>query len=320
MNSAQEDRFGMYLKVDLFLVTHALDLAFNPAIGTGRTALNSLISLISQSDSTATRNITGFTAAKNLHRAQQIAQFKLVRAGMLGYYTANPDIKNKTIVNFTDSEIDKFRDSELYMKSDQVLDLALPVKALLLPFGVAAAEVDSLETLNNIWQAMEPIGRQEEGVNKASAEDVVKYMAQAISLLTDTMDSYLKVVQYTNPNLYSQYLTARMIDDSGGNSGSEGFEVQTITVPSGGTVTFPMEGPPSADEEIYIRAIDGSVYLCGSTTPVAACTPGAGTFLAERGVTFKGLMANLGIDFNQPYVNLTNPSPDIVTVRIGTKK
>jgi len=59
--------------------------------------------------------------------------------------------------------------------------------------------------------------------------------------------------------------------------------------------------------------------LCGSPTPVAACTPGAGTNLAQRAETFKGLISGMGIDFNQPYINITNPSPDAVTVRVGTK-
>src|SRR5688572_26579564 len=102
MDSNQEDHYGMYLKTDLYLVKNALALAFNTAIATTRTALNSLINAIAQADSTATRDLTGFTEAKNLHKADQLLLFKIVRAGLMGYYTTNPDPAKKVIINYTD--------------------------------------------------------------------------------------------------------------------------------------------------------------------------------------------------------------------------
>jgi hypothetical protein len=322
MNSNKEDRFGMFLKVDLYLVTYAADLAFNPAIATTQTSLNSLINLIAQADSTATRDITGFTAAKNQHRANQIAEFKRVRAGLMGYYTATPDIKVKTIIDFPDSDIDKFRDSELYMKTDQVLDIALPIKALLTPFGVAEAQVDALATLNSLWPSLEPIGRKEEAVNKASAKDVDRYFEQTHNLLDNTLDSYMKVVQYNNPNLYDQYQTARMIDDSGGNSGTEGYNTQTFTIPAGGTMSWLVsdEGvtiPPEV--QVYARAITTTMYICTTPTSGGSCALGAGTFVAEKGVTYKDAIGNMGIDLNNLYLNITNPSGEDGVIRVGVK-
>lgn len=320
MTSEQEDKYGMYLKVDLFLVTYATELGFNPNIALSRTALNTLINAIAQADSTATRDISGYTVAKNQHRLQQIDMFKKVRAGMMGYLTGNPDVKKRMIVDFSDSEIDKFRDAELYMKTDQVLDIALPVKALLVPYGVAAADVDSLDTLNAAWLLTEPTSRQEIGVNKAARKDVSRFMQQADLLLNDTLDNYLKVVQYNNPNLYDQYLTARMIDDSGGQSDSTGYEVTSLTVPAGGSVNFPVgPGPISALLEIYLRVVTqgGGVYVC--TTPVAAspCTSG---YQLTSGITYKGPLVNLGLDLNLPVLQITNPGFTDVIVRAGVKE
>lgn len=318
MNSSQEDHYGMYLKVDLFLVTNAVALAFNPAIATSRTSLNSFINLISQSDSTATRDITGFTAAKNEHRNAQVLQFKLVRAAMLGYYTANPDIKSKTIIAFSDSAIDKFRDSELYMKTDQLLDLALPIKALLVPYGVTAAQVDALNTLNEAWRALEPIGRQEEGVNKAAGEDVDRYMAQVMDLFDTTLDSYLKVVEYNDPNLYSQYLTSRMIDDSGGGSDTTGYDIANLTIPAGGSVNFPVGGPIPETLQIYIRVITagGGVKICTTGIPASPCIAG---YQLASGITFKDKASALGVDLSLPVLQFTNPGLTDVVVRAGTK-
>ncbi len=321
MNSAQEDHYGMYLKVDLFLTSNALALAYNPAIATTRTVLNSFINLIAQADSTATRDITGFTLAKNTHRKEQIANFKLIKAALVGYFIANPDIKSKTIIDFTNSDIDKFRDAELYMKTDQVLDLALPIKALLVPYGVTGAQVDALETLNNAWQALEPIGRKEEGVNKAAGQDVDRYMVQVTELLKNTLDGYMEVVEFNNPNLFSQYQTARMIDDTGGNSGSEGYEVENYTIPAGGSVIFPQEGggsiPPTL--ELYIRVVTtgGGVVICTVGEPASPCTAG---YSLPSGITFKGTAAALGVDLNLPNFQMTNPGLTDVVVRAGVKE
>jgi hypothetical protein len=319
MNSAQEDHYGMYLKVDLFLTGNAGDLAYNPAIATTRTVLNSFINLIAQADSTATRDITGFTLAKNTHRKEQIANFKLIKAALVGYFIANPDIKSKTIIDFTNSEIDKFRDAELYMKTDQVLDLALPVKALLVPYGVAGAQVDALETLNNAWQALEPIGRKEEGVNKAAGEDVDRYMVQITDLLKNTLDGYMEVVEFNNPNLFSQYLTARMIDDTGGNSGTEDYEVNNYTIPGGGSVIIPVGANPiPPDTELYIRVVPpgGGVVICTTGMPASPCVAG---FMLASGETFKGPASALGIDLMLPNLQITNPGLDDVVVRAGVK-
>ncbi len=318
MNSDQEDHFGMHLKVDLFLVTNASALAFNPAIATNRTSLNSFINLTAQSDSTATRDITGFTAAKNEHRAQQIAQLKLVRAGMMGYYVVNPDIKNSGIVSFNDGQIDKFRDTELYMRTDQVLDLALPVKALLTPYGVSAAQVDALDTLNGLWLAMESIGRQEEWVNKASGEDVDRYMAKTTGLLTKTIDVLMKVVQYNDPNLYSQYTTARMIDDTGGGSDSQGYIVQTFTVPGGGSIILPLtSGAPDPTLQVYLRAINGDAIVCTTNLPANPCTNG---FELLKGETFKGTIGSMNLDALLQNVQVTNPGLSPVIIRAGIKE
>jgi len=319
MNSKQEDHYAMYLKVDLFLVTNAADLAFNPSIAGTRTALNTLITAIAQSDSTATRNITGYTAAKNEHRTNQLEQFKKVRAGLLGYYTANPDIKAKTIINFTDTDINEFRDPDIFIKTDQLLDLALPIKALLVPYGVTAAEVDMLQTLNNAWPALEPTGRMEEAVNKAAGEDVERYLPQVSNLLANTLDSYMKVVEYNDPNHYSQYLTARMIDDSGGNSGTEGYEVTTTTVPAGASVIIPVGGgtiPP--DLQLYLRVVStgGGVFICTTNLPASPCTSG---YELKAGNTFKDTASALGIDLSLPNLQVTNPGLSAVTVRTGVK-
>lgn len=319
MNSKQEDRYGMFLKVDFYLVAQALLLAFNPAIAATRTVLNSLINAIAQADSTATRDISGFTVAKNEHRTSLLQLFKKVRAGLMAYYTNDPDPKKKLIIDFTDTAIDNFRDPEIYIKTDQLLDLALPIKALLVSSGVTEAEVDSLKTLNDAWPAMEPLGRMEEAVNKASRKDVSLFIEQTDNLLDKTLDSYMKVVQYNNPNLYSQYQTARMIDDSGGGSDSSGYDVTNITIVAGASYLLPVGSstiPPELD--VYFRVVSSgaTIKVCTTNLPAMPCASG---YDLVAGVTFKGLFSTLGLDMNMSNVQLTNPGATDVVLRVGIK-
>ncbi len=318
MNSSQEDHYGMFLKTDLYLVTNATALAYNPAIATTRTALNSLINAIAQADSTATRDITGYTEAKNAHRETQLTLFKKVRAGLMGYYTGNLDPRYREIINHTDSAINDFRDAEIYIKTDQVLDIALPIKADLVPFGVTEAEVDSLDTLNDAWPALEPSGRMEEAINKASRQDVSRFIEQTVTLLDGTLDNYLKVVQYNDPNLYSQYQTARMIDDSGGGSDSNGYDVQNYIIPANGSIIINLNtsGPLPGSLEIYMRAISGGIRVCTTDLPANPCATG---YELIQGVTFKGPLSNLNIDLNKTNLQFTNPGLVDVVVRAGVR-
>jgi len=205
------------------------------------------------------------------------------------------------------------------MKTDQVLDLALPVKALLVPYGVTGAQVDALDSLNQLWPSLEPIGRQEEGVNKAAGEDVDRYMPKVTELLTKTLDGYLKVVQYNNPNVYSQYQTARMIDDSGGNSGTEGYDIQNYVIPPGGSVIFEIEDSPiPADMELYIRVVStgGGITICTTNLPASPCTAG---YTLTAGTTFKNQISAIGLNLSLSNLQFTNPGLTEVIVRAGAK-
>lgn len=309
----------MFLKMESFLTDRAAELSANPAYADILAELTANDLAITQADSTANRNLTGFTINKQEKRIALNTSILTVAAAARGYYTTNYDATKQKIVTLTRTKVEYEKDTEIITVADKVHDVAAPVKALLAPWGVAAADVDNLLLLVNAYRPTVVAQSRETDTSVVANAEMDRLFAANDALLNEQFDQQFAVFEFTNSSLYLEGQLARAIDDSGGNSGSEGFDVQTITVPGNGTVTFAIEGPPSPDDEIYIRAINGSVYLCGSPTPVAACTPGAGTYLAEQGVTYKGLLNNLGIDLNQPHVNFTNPSPSAVTVRIGTK-
>ena len=319
MDSREEDKYGMFLKMESFLTARAALLSVNPIYADILSDLTATDLAITQADSTANRNLTGFTIDKQEKRIALNNSVLTVAAAARGYYTTNYDSTKQKLATFARSTVERTTDAEIITLADSVHDVAEPVKALLNPWGVASGDVDNLLLLVNAYRPTVVAQSRQTDVSVRANERMDKLFAANDTLLNEQFDQQFAVYEFTNNGLYLEGQLARAIDDSGGNSGTEGFDVQTITVPGNGTVTFPVGGTPSPDDEVYIRAINGSVYLCGSPTPVAACTPGAGTFLAQRGVTFKGLVSGLGIDLSQPYVNITNPSPDAVIVRVGTK-
>jgi len=313
MTSYQEDRFDTLLKVDLFFSRNAAALSINPIFADVDAELDALRSEIFANDVMAIRDLTGFTVVKAEKRKELEDKFFLVCSGLRGHFAGTGEKQKAEQIDHSKSHIITSSEDLLNSEAELAWMFANPIKTLLVPNQVTDTDVDALQTLRQDFLAMRHINRAEEGAGKAAREKMVVLFETGFNTILIRLDELMMPFASTNPGLYSEYQTARAIDDSGGNSGSEGFDVQTVTVPGNGTVTFPIGGPPAPDDEFYIRAIDGS------PTPVAACTPGAGTFLAQRGETFKGLVSGLGIDLNQPYVNVTNPSPDAVIVRVGTK-
>ena len=319
MDSREEDKYGMFLKMESLLTARAALLSVNPAFADILTELTANDLAITQADSTANRNLTGFTINKQEKRIALNNSVLTVAAATRGYYTTNYDSTKQKLATLTRTKVEDEKDAEIITLADSVHDVAEPVKALLAPWGVASGDVDNLLVLVNAYRPTVVAQSRETDVSVVANADMDKLFAANDKLLNEQFDQQFAVYEFTNSSLYLEGRLARAIDDSGGNSGSEGYDVQTLTVPANGTVTFSLDNPPASYSELYIRAVNGSVYLCGSPTPVAACTPGSGTFLAQRGETFKGPVDNLGIDLNQPHLNITNPSPDAVIVRVGTK-
>jgi len=319
MDSREEDKYGMFLKMESFLTDRATDLSANPAFGDILTDLIANDLAITQADSTANRNLTGFTINKKEKRNVLNTSVLTVAAAARGYFTTNYDSTKQKLATLTRTIVERTTDSEIISLADGVHDVAEPVKALLAPWGVTSGDVDNLLLLVNAYRPTVVAQSRETDVSVVANADMDKLFAKNDRLLNEQFDQQFAVYEFTNNSLFIEGQLARAIDDSGGNSGTEGYDMQTLTVPSNGTITFPIGSTPAPDKELYVRAINGSVYLCGSLTPVAACTPGSGTYTALQGETYKGLMGDLGIDLNQPYINITNPSPAAVMVRMGTK-
>lgn len=316
MNDQLEDKLGMYIKVDTFATNNAAALAANAQIEATRVVVHDNILNIIQLESIATRDLSGFGEAKGDAAQLLINRVLLVRGASTGYFTANPDKGKKRIVEFPTGDIQKLRDKDLLSLADQVHDIADPVKATLTAFGCTAAQVDSLVTLSTAYLTISELPRSEQGLSKAAGNERDRVFGKTDDVLTDGMDDYLIVFEQTNAQLYDQYQTARMIDDSGGGSGTDGFTVQNYELPPGVAVPFgPI--PTPVDREVYMRQLGGTVGVLVCTKPLEteACTSG---FILTPSETVKQPWSAFGLTDNA-WVIFTNPGAESVTVRAGLR-
>lgn len=317
MDSKQEDKFGMFLKVDSFLGDHATDLSVNIAFADIKIRLAALIEKAVQADSTATRNLTGLNTDKKEKRKNLEIAILTIAAACRGYYTTNHDPYKKALVKLTPTDVFRMRDTELIKQADQVHDVADPIKANLTPWVVADTDVDDLLTLVNTYRPALVKGTRETDISGVAGTQVDVIFADIDKLLREEADDQMAVYEFTNNPLFLEYKLARAIDDSGGNSGTDGYEVVTYIVPPSGSLIIPVgDAPIPAQTQFYARAINGSVVACTTDLPASPCVSG---YQLAQGVTFKDEIGAMGLDLSKPNFQLTNPGFTAVTVRAGVK-
>lgn len=315
MDSNTEDRVGTLIKVNQFAKDNAVALAVNVNIEAERTTLEADTERVFQNDSISTRPLDGFTTMKGNARTDLEKILLQVRAGASGYYTLNPDAGKLRIVSFPDTKVVEARDNDLYVLADQVHDIAEPVKALMGPFLVTPADVDSVTTRMTNYKKVLQLPRTEEAISVAAGEERDRVLTKCFDKTLVTLDVYLLPFKYTNAVLYSEYQTARAIDNSGGGSDSAGYVVQNYVLAPGATLSF---GPVVApDKQVYLRQIGGTVgvIVCAAALPADACAAG---FTLAPATTVKKVYGDLGLTPGA-VINFTNPGGSTVTVRAGLK-
>ncbi len=315
MNDRQEDKFSMYLKVTHFLGVNAATLAVNPIFATIKTTLDTSIAGITAQDVIANTDYTGYTEAKAAAESALEESVLHVARGLTGYYAGLGDTAMVRKVDLTKTEVVQSRDGILNTQAELIHQIADPVKALLAANQVVAADVDDLNTRRLAFLALFSVPREKQGDAKAAREEIELLFSEVDKGFKDQLDPLMSVYASTDTILFSKYETARMIDDSGGGSGSEGYTLNNFTVPANGSVIFGFT--PVSDMEVYIRNLSGNnIIICttdGTTGPCASGYNLAGNAL------YKDVFGGLGLNPALPQVQFSNPNTEDVLVRAGTK-
>lgn len=316
MNDIQEDKFSMYLKVTHFLGVNVATLAVNPLFASLKTALDTRIAAITAQDVIAQTNIKGYTEAKNDAEAELENSVLHVARGLRGYYAGLGNKEMVRKVEMSKTDVVQSRDGNLNTQAEIIHGIADPVKALLAPHEVAPADVDALETNRLAFVALFSVPREKQGDGKAAREEMERLFSITDDETLAPLDAQMAVYESVNPVLFSKYDTARMIDNSGGGSGSEGYELHNYTVPAGGLVQF-LTPQPEPDREIYLRNLsDGGVFLCSTDGTTGPCAAG---YILNGHTIVKTTYGTLGLNPALPIVQFSNNGSEDVLVRAGLK-
>jgi hypothetical protein len=318
MNSYQEDRYSTLLKIDLFIERNSAALSINPGFAAVDGELDGLRAEIFANDVMAERDLRGFTITKKQHRTALENKAFHVSSGLRGYFAELNDRTNLSLIDFPISHFRYATEEKLNTDAEIVWKTADPLQSFLGPNQVTPADISELQTLRTQFVAMMKVNRAEEGASKAARENLVRLFEQAFNGVLFKLDNMMMPFAITNPTLYSEYETARMIDDTGGNSGTEGYNIDEFSLPPGASLTWDIDfSSLQPDRGLYLRAIGGSVNICSTNLPADPCASG---FEVVQGVTFKGIFGDLGLDTSKTHIQFTNPGLTTAIVRAGLKE
>jgi hypothetical protein len=283
MKATEENRFSALVKVQTFLTEKAASLAAVTQIATEKLVLDSYIDGIILNDGIATADTTGYAIAKgNARVALTSAALRMTRATKaLAIDTNDPILLKKA--DYTKSELDKKRDSDLYITSKQISDMVTPLVPALAGYLILPAHLTVLNTnLATYYTTLpQPGGQTDQKV--VAGSNVAELLSKAYGLLSTKMDAYLDLFLEDNPDLVEEYYLARAIDDntgSGGGGGGGGGSTQEFSgsvVPMGtdtvGPITYnaaaSMTLSATGPSDLTFQLMSGAVPSGGEKTVLA---------------------------------------------------
>jgi hypothetical protein len=233
MDNIQTNRLNSLIKSDDFLSDHVMALAPIAQIGPLAVQLNATIQAIFAASGAGDQDNSGVTEDKKIKRNALEAITILVARGAAAFFHSTNMIKELRIVDFTEYDLSRKRDDNLYTTAKALHQLVLPHQANLI--GVSPAQVAQLDTnKEDFFDVIQDPKRETEisAVQNAQINPLIKEgMANR-----DTIDIYMQTIISTNAPLYDEWKMTLSIDDLGGGNTPPAI-MQSVNIASGDTIT-----------------------------------------------------------------------------------
>lgn len=306
MNDLQENKLGMFEKVNDYLTDNAAALVSVTQIAPLQSSLNNLIADITEAAGISGSDTTGFTIEKATERTDLEAIALKVSRAAAAYFLSIHQPGNIKLADYTKSELDSARDNDLYVKAKYLHKIAQPVAANLSGFNSGPADVTALQlALQDFFNVMQ-LPAEKKGEKAVYTKGVEVLFKEGDSLL-DTLDIYMLTFEAVDPIQFALYKAARAIDDNGG--GSQNIKKGTAPMESMVNVPF-APGKLQADTVLQLENLN----LTGELTYYFSDSPSGGTgtatVLTEVGPDsqLQKVAVELGYSATHVYLNVFNPS------------
>jgi len=215
MNKEQESSFAMMLKVRNFNEKNKETLAVVPALPPFFATVKSKITDLILADAGGRSDVSGHAIAKSRTRETLERQALNISNGLASYAVVNNDYVLQKRADFPKSAWYQFSEEELVTQATIIKNLAAPLSANLVDFGVAEADVTAIGTTINSFTDIISNPSLAIDQRKNDNQRVVVVLDEIRTVLIEKLDVLMRSFEVNNPSLYSLYLSARAIDVNG---------------------------------------------------------------------------------------------------------
>lgn len=253
MNANQESKLNMYDAVLAHLNANAAIVATVPAFQTAADNFEDIVDDLRTAAQNEILAISGFTQDKTQQRADLI-ELTLDVAGAIHAYAASVDnLVLKDQVKLVYSDLNRLKDELLGPACSNILDAANANAAAIVPFGVTAAKITSLEDAIDDYVSAVPAHRNAVSNRTSLGEQIKQLFKDGDNLLKNQLDKLAIQFKSTNPNFYNSYRSNRIILDAATSS----TQVSGIVREQGSN--NPLSGVQvQVDNETYVTTTNSS--------------------------------------------------------------
>ena len=310
----------MLLKVKTFFTNNATAVAGFTLLVSRIPQITTFIEGIIEADAEASRDNTGVAEDKQEVENELVVLAADVAASATLYFE---DTGNRTAlsrVDETESALKNLRDSDLATNIVLMQKLITPVIAAALESSYNLTPGSVLALATKLEEYFEFIKSPQDARSESSSfnKKADKLIDESREYLIEKIDRPMLTYRQSNRQLWDYYQGSRLIDDTGSRNELSGFDVRTITINAGATITvdtLPTDGSID-DLSIYFKNNGPGILEIGTSNNNSGPLEGIQTLPASEELLKK--FSQTGLPALQ-YLLARNPSGQQMVFKYGKK-
>ena len=215
MNTIEEVYFSMTLKVKNFASKNAAAINPIPGVTAQITQLNTLITSLIAADTSSRADLSGFTLSKRAKRDTLEAFCLKFSNGIAAYAVNSNDIVLQKKADFTTSSWYLSSEDELVTNATILKNLSTPLISSLTSYQITAGDLTAFDAALTAFTDSISDPTLAIDQRKVDNERIPEIIDQIRTLFDTKLDVMMRVLEYSNPSLYSLYTLARAQDTRG---------------------------------------------------------------------------------------------------------
>jgi hypothetical protein len=268
MNSIQENKISMYLKVRTFYSNNLTVLnASMPGLTSIVNTFNARLDQLTTFEQKAMEANDGFATQKQVNRADMTDKLMQIAGALRAHALVVQDepLAAKAFTN--KSTLNQMRDTDIIFWSENLAILAASFATALVPYGITAAKLTALNSANAKYRASIQTPADQRGESAAAGLEVDKKIIELDGSLR-ILDSLMESIRVDNSLLYNNYQANRLIDDNA--SGNTTPDV-AVTVAAASTIVL-YRVPYNSGRSFRVSNKGNDAILVGLSADAASFT------------------------------------------------